>query len=346
MNRWNRKRKHWLDNHSRKLQKRKYKKKKRYSESREIRSTVRKKSSRITLVPPSVFSITDNTEETMKFYMEFADEINNSEHGTTFWVDSSHVEYVTVDALIYLIAILQNDKTNIRRKYYISGNYPLNENANKVYQESGFNNYVNSSIKKLPTPTEKMHIIGGVKNESEIARDFCIFVMNCLGISRVDVMPLQTILIELMSNVYHHAYEKHSFMAKRWYMYAEYVDDYIQCVFVDTGYGIAKTVRKNFREWIKQAIGFKPKDAKLIESAFNGDFRTATNQPFRGNGLNHVKNKVLSGLFDRFEVYSGGGMVGIEKNGDKAKMTTVDYKNTLYGTLFVFTIRKVQNDSN
>lgn len=72
-------------------------------------------------------------------------------------------------------------------------------------------------------------------------------------------------------------------------------NDRIRFIFVDTGFGIANTVKKNFKEKVQQlfgkmlGLGIAINDAQLIQSAFNGDFRTSTNQDNRGNGLVTVK---------------------------------------------------------
>ena len=341
MSRWKEKREKWLDYHSRKAQKNKKGKKKKSHYSKKshiVQSSTFGEDNRITLAPPENFSLLDNPEETMRFFKEFAKEIEKPRKDVLFYVDSSKVNHVTADALIFLIAILENDVTNRNKNYMFAGNYPCNKEANIVYQESGFNDYVRSKKKELPKETNRMRIVGGIKNDPDIARGICDFVISKLGKKRQEIMPLQTILIELMSNVYHHAYDKNSFMRKKWYLYAEYVDSHIQCIFVDTGFGIAKTVRKNFMEWIGNTLGVYTKDAALIESAFNGDFRTATKETYRGNGLNSVKNKVIEGPFLGFDVLSGKGHVSISKQSDSYKIQGTNYDTALYGTLYAFTI--------
>lgn len=340
MSNWKYKRKRWLDNKSRKIQKNKKgkHKKKHYSRPNVINKRIISEN-RIMLIPPVNFSLLENPEETMDFFRNFAKEIEKPRRGIFFYVDSSNVKHVTVDALIYLIAILENDVINRNKNYSFAGNYPIDREANAVYQESGFNNYVKSRTRELPKATNRMKIVGGMKNDSEIARSICDFVISNLGKKRQEIMSLQTILIELMSNVYHHAYDKNAFMRKKWYLYAEYTNGYIQCIFVDTGFGIAKTVRKNFMEWVGNTLGVYTKDAILIESAFNGDFRTATKEPNRGNGLNSVKKKVIEGPFASFDVLSGKGRVSISKLEESCSISGINYDNALYGTLYAFVIK-------
>ncbi len=341
---WKQKLKRWHDANSRKMQSHKKKKhgkgcfpKERPIVRREF-STPNSRTS-ITLKVPKIFSLTDNTEVTMGFFMEFIDEVKNKQYGKIFYIDSSEVETVTVDALIYLIAIMENDRINKEMHYVYGGNYPQNADAKKIYQESGFTSYVVSKGKKLPKSTDKMQIICGFKNDPDVAKQFCNFVMRTLDKQRSDIIPLQVVFIELMSNVYHHAYGNDHVMAKHWYIYAEHVADHVRFVFVDTGAGIARTVRKNFQEKIKGLLGMKVKDGDLLLSTFRGDFRTQTNEKNRGNGLSSVKDKVLSGPFKKFDVISGKGKCSINQEyNDAGCLERHNYNNNIYGTLFTFDV--------
>lgn len=77
----------------------------------------------------------------MRFISDLVSEIEIKEYKKTIYIDSSQVENVTVDALIYLIAIMKNDKINVEMNYLYAENLPFNEKAKKVYQESGFLDY-------------------------------------------------------------------------------------------------------------------------------------------------------------------------------------------------------------
>ena len=296
----------------------------------------RRKATKVTLMTPENFSLLNNTEETMRFFMYFIENVKSIEYGKEFFVDSSKVKKVTVDAIIYLIAIMYSPNTNIIMNYKYAGNFPKDEEARKIFHTSGFTNYVHSRAKMLPPSTGNMKIMSGLKNDPEVAKQCCLFVMDKLGKSREDVMPLQVVLIELMSNVYLHAYEKNSFMIKRWFIYAEHIDNCVRFVFADTGQGIAKTVRKNFSEIIKQFLGFSVKDEMLLESVFRGDFRTSTKEKHRGNGLKSVKERITNSIFSKFEVISGKGKCSILSSGEIS--SSLGYNNTIYGTLFTFEI--------
>ena len=348
MSKWNQKRKRWLDRRARLGNMRKRRHNKLYGSTASkpskpgastTRTTTKDKKPLVIQRPPINFSLINNPEETMSFFMDFKNEIDRNQYGTNFFVDSKKVELVTVDALIYLIAILQNDKHNNNLNFSFAGNYPENETAKKVYTECGFTDYVHSNMKTLPKSTERVRIISGINNSPESARELCDFVIDKLGKSRKDTVPIQKVLVELMSNVYYHAYEKNSFMAKRWYMYAELSGGCVKCIFVDTGFGIAKTARKNFGEKFKAFFGMKIDDSKIIESVFNGDFRTATNLKYRGNGLLAVRDNVRYDIFKGFEVFSGRGRCIIPKDDDSNEVISHCHKHSLYGTLYQFILR-------
>lgn len=121
-------------------------------------------------------------------------------------------------------------------------------------------------------------------------------------------------------------------------MYAEHIGKCVRFVFVDTGAGIARTVRRNFGEIIRGLFG-TVKDGDLLMSTFKGDFRTSTQQPNRGNGLQTVKMKVQKGPFTKFDVISGHGKCSIDASDcNQDSLMSVNYEETIYGTLYTFEV--------
>lgn len=202
--------KSWLDKRSRKLQNRKYHKRthSHTSTDKSLKSDIETKDNYIHTTNesrktvPSTFSFLDNTSETIDFFNEIVLEIKQRKFKNYFFIDSANVTSVTVDALIYQIAIMQNIKINYEMKYTFRGNLPQNIQSGAIYQESGFMSYVQSKIKKLPESTNKMKIISGTHNDPTIASSLCEFVMKKLNKQMTQILSLQKILIELMSNVY------------------------------------------------------------------------------------------------------------------------------------------------
>lgn len=334
----------WHDRHCKKLQQKKYHRK--HTKGVSFNSITPRytsplldydqKQNSLTEDVPSSFSFLYNTEETIDFFSNFIKDIKKKLYKNIFNINSQNVDNVTVDALIYLIAIMRNIKINSEMLYTFRGNLPNNKLCCDIYNECGFMSFVKSKSKQLPISTDKMKIITGTKNDSYIASTFCRFVMDKLNKTQVDTISLQKILIELMSNVYHHAYNNDELMRKNWYIYAEYIDNCVRFVFVDTGIGIARTVRKNFIEKIQRLIGTDTSDGDLIYSTLMGDFRTETNDDHRGNGLSGVRELATTGLFRNFTVISGSGQCSISNNSKNLKK--VDYNNKIYGTIFIFDV--------
>lgn len=180
-----------------------------------------------------------------------------------------------------------------------------------------------------------MQIVTGKKTDSVIASRICQFVIDKLGKDMVYTQFLYKAIIELMSNSVHHAYhDREEIMNPCWYLYAEYNNGKISFIFVDTGLGIATTVRKNFFE----KMNFRANDAELIESAFLGEFRTETGKHNRGLGLPALRQYVLGGKFTAFTVLSGSGTY--KYNNFINEFETNSFINKVYGTIYVFEIEE------
>ena len=346
MSRWKLKCKLWRDRHSRALYKRRNSQR---LQKKTVKILYENGGRRVIITVPKVFSFVKNTEGTMQFIEQFKKIVVESEKRTHIHVDSRSVKVVSVDALIYLLASIDNSKEFKQHTY--TGSFPKNKTARRTYIESGFIKYVQTySIKnsQIPQPTRKMRIERGMKNDSTVIKDICDFVRNTLGFESIkSTAGLYTMLIELLSNAVLHAYESESFLKGKWYIYAEQVHDYVRLVFADTGRGIPETVRKTFSEKVASIIkkvlpiNNNLKDGLLIESALLGEFRTNTKERHRGNGLDTVRRIVTSGGIRGFEVISGHGRCSINSNigtGSTKNIKVEGYAHKMYGTLYVFDI--------
>ncbi len=281
---------------------------------------------------PEIFSYIYNTDETAGMFVGVIEEINRGIYGRRFFFDSSSVENVTTEVLVYIIAIICNMKFNKIKQYSFAGNLPKNESAKKVFEESGFYKFVQTRNRKLPSNSQKMQIVSGKKTDSVIAGQICKFVMDKLDKDKVYTQFIYKTIVELMSNVVHHAYhDKEEIMYPCWYLYSEYDKDKVRFIFVDTGLGIATTVRKKIYENIKFIVG----DADLIESSFAGENRTETRQHNRGLGLPALKEYVIDGKFSSFFVISGSGGYKYISQG---KFEKVNLRNKIYGTIYILEV--------
>ena len=286
---------------------------------------------------PREFSFFCNLDETVKYFSDTIYNLRNGGYRKRFILDSRKVTLVTTDVIMYLIALMRNVRANRINQYTFIGYYPNDKNAKKIYEESGLNNFVKSKSRRLPPNSEKMQIISGKNNSAIDAKKMCEFVMQKLSVNRLYTQELYGLLIEMMSNVYYHAYTNDELMKPEWYMYAEHVDNCVRFVFVDTGMGIARTVKRNS---IYEKVVAKLKcdnDSKLIKSAFDGAFRTSTGQTNRGRGLPSFKEFAQSRKCKDFRVISGSGFCKISD--DKKQLERLELKNKIYGTIYIFTFK-------
>lgn len=281
---------------------------------------------------PRVFSFLRNTSETIDMFYDIIEEINRGVYRRRFFFDSEDVQDITTDVLLYMVSIIRNIKQNKSKQYTFVGNLPKNEQAKRIFQESGLYKYVQTKSNDLPRNNEKMQIVTGSKTDSVLASEICKFVMKKFDVDKGYTNYLYKTLIELMSNTVHHAYNyKEEIMFPCWYLYAEYDNSTIRFVFVDTGLGIATTVRKKFYEKIVK------KDSELIKSAFDGEFRTETKKDYRGLGLPALKEYAEYGYFSSFYVLSGSGEYKYNNNG---MFTICDYFKKINGTIYIFEMVK------
>lgn len=338
------KRKLWLDRHSRKIQRLKTKtkqlKKRNGLEIYYFNNLAHiKKLSKsippeyINLEAPSTFSFKSACEETSEFFQGIIDKRDSVNTKTVFHIDFSRVSNLSVDALMYLIALMYDTYTCDKEdNINFAGNFPSNEDALEIFKASGFTKYVNLRKTEIKPSSDSIQIANGTKTDSKLVGEICEYIHNNSKLTRVDTIPLYNLIIELMNNTVHHAYGKDyrsNYSKNSWYLFSEKREDSIVFVFLDTGLGIPSTV---YKKW-KEKINFTIQDSFLIKSALEGEKRTQTNLKNRGRGLPQILECCKSGLIDNAYVYSGKGYCTINKI-DNGEINTIEMKNSIFGTLF------------
>lgn len=283
------------------------------------------------LIAPLVFCLVDNTNEVLKFFESAHKKIEECGVNEKVFIDTFHVETVSADAIMYLIALIKNVRRVKGLGIKFEGNMPQCETARNFIIQAGFYGYVQPRREeKRPkvSASKQIQIQNGKDSDPELAGQICNFV-NRFGESGMTATKrLYATIMELMLNTRQHAYKESGKMIDNWYIYAENTEEYVQFVFLDTGEGIPRTVSKKLTESMQDR--FKNNDAKYIKSALLGDFRTETKKPNRGLGLPSIFEDALKGnLFD-VHVISNKGKCSIQ--GEEIHETILSA--TLTGTLF------------
>lgn len=294
---------------------------------------------------PSRFSLIENTVETVNFFSNVFDEINKSYLKSWIAFDMGDTEYVTPDAIMYLIAILRNSRKIKTLKIKCSGNIPNNKEAADLINRIGFYDYVKAiSIPLKSRDVDRIQILEGYESNGQVTSTICDFVCEKLNSNSIlSTKRLYPMLVELMTNVKQHAYgDKLGSMNPKWYIYVENHEEVIKFIFLDTGLGIPNTIRKNWIERIKDIFGKiigEVDDASYMEAALKGEFRTETKQGYRGKGLPEIYNAILNeqSRLCELTLLSGHGMCMVE-NDQVIHKKYVD--GSFDGTMFVWSYKK------
>ena len=293
------------------------------------------KEKRVEFKVPLNFSFIDNPEETVQFFNGIIRFITNSQNfGKRIYIDISRITNLTIDALMYLLAIVNNMNENFRNKFSFSGNEPSSPEICKLFKESGFYSFVKRiGNTPLSQNADTVQIVSGNNSNPEVPKQLIDFIISKTNLTKIDLKFLHVIMVELMANTHKHAYNN-SVLLPSWYCFAEYKKDEnkVAFTFMDTGEGIPSTVRKNFGE--KLDILKLKGESKYVISALNGDFRTSTAMHYRGQGLPKVRKFCSDEKISDFRIIT---------NKADVRCLPQDYRSSdmelpLRGTLFYWTI--------
>lgn len=281
---------------------------------------------------PLNFSIVNNSEETSAFFNKIISFITDKRNfGKSIFIDVSQISQLTIDALMYLLAIVNNLCENFKDRYSFSGNAPADTRVRKLFSESGFYHFVRrQGGDPLTKNNDTLQIVSGENCDTNLAKRLSDFVCEKAGVGKRCCSFLYNMIIELMSNTHKHAYpEGKQILYSRWYCFAEYdKQNTISFSFMDTGAGIPSTVKKKFAERI-DILGIKG-EHRYVVSALDGEFRTATRKGYRGKGLPKIREFCSAQKIKNLHILANRADVVVCKQGYSSKDIAVPLCGTLY----------------
>lgn len=293
---------------------------------------------------PKNFSLINNPDEVSGFFNEVKSYIvSRKNKKVSVYFNLFEVEEVTIDAIIYLLALIKNLQSYGLTRRHFQGNLPQNQKASEMFKESGFLSFVSSNISSINANADKITIKTGRSNDSNVLKEICEFIINKSGCTRKDTKFLYVLMAEMMYNTYEHAYEDKTLAPKNWYIFVECDDKVAKITFVDTGLGIPRTMRKNFGEKL-----FAVSPDKLVLSALKGEFRSQTKLPYRNNGLPTIKSYVDKEMITKLYLITNKAYCfGTYKNGQVDIDANV-LQNAIMGTMFYWEVpfSKLRGDVN
>ncbi len=291
---------------------------------------------------PENFSIINNPNETVAFFNKIYGKIDENPQNVKFYLDMSYVKQITVDALIYLIALIKNIRQMSTKILSVGGNMPKNYQCRVLVSESGFLDHVQTTNISTKYNNNKIRIRSGGKFEPRIIKEVIDFIREDEKALAINTKSLYTLIGEIMNNSIHHAYDGGEEYEQKWLIFVEKTDFIYKFTLLDTGLGIPVTVNKKF------IFDNFSSDCNLLKSALEGTkLRTQTKQLYRGKGLPEIRQQVLDGLINTMSIISCKASCKLLER-DKF-IEDNDLNSSLRGTLYYWEIKKneeVQNDYN
>lgn len=281
---------------------------------------------------PLNFSIIDNSEETVSFFNSIIKFIVDKRNfGKSLFVDISKVSSLTIDALMYLLAIVNNLESNFKNKYVFSGNAPDNQEVRKLFAESGFYQFVKyQGTNPISKNENTLQIVSGEDCDTDLAKRLSDFVCEKASVDKRACSFLYNMMIELMSNTHRHAYpHSTSILYPRWYCFAKYDGKrMVSFSFMDVGVGIPTTVKKSFSEKI-DFLGLQGEHTYVV-SALKGDFRTSTRKGYRGKGLPKIREFAQARKIENLHIIANKADVIVRKDSYSSDDINLPLRGTLY----------------
>ena len=337
MKKYSKKHNEWLEKRNKKIlknnSKRSRKKKRKNKYSYDSIEDLYGKKTKIKIIEklltvPKYFSIIDNTDETIAYFNKVIHYFKSKNYRTNaLFFDVEEVEYITIDAIMYLLAIIyniNNSKNNILR---VSGNLPKKDDIKDKFIKSGFLKILRN--KDINILNDNQGILYGNNVSGDSVGKIMELSKKYLG-GEKSINFLYNIIIELMENTVSHAYIK-SYFVNSWYLYATCHNNIISITFIDTGLGIPETIYKKLYEKIVDIMNIK--NTKYILSALQGEFRTETKQNYRGKGLPEIFEYYKKNKIKNLKIISCYEKIDTDKN-DYA----LNLNEYLHGTVFYWEI--------
>jgi hypothetical protein len=251
---------------------------------------------------PAVFSLIRNADSMIEFF----NEVRAVATRRNVYVDLSKVTVLTPDAIATLLATIHHCRIGGAQ---ISGNVPLNVEAEQMLNDSGFRTYVrNSPTFQYVTPKghiEKRTISGETfqnKFDQYLAERLIEFATSKLSGTRQPHRPSFSVFCEAMLNTFNHA-AKSEHLHEPWWA-SVYFDSTRQraCfTFIDQGVGIFRSHRFTRRLNLLRSL-YMLNPGEILKLLFHGEIPSTTRLPGRGNGIPGMCDHCKAGRIKQFMV--------------------------------------------
>ena len=292
----------------------------------EIRREVAQKKY-INKVAPKNFSIIDNTKEFLAYINECRNLLHHKEKVAFNIAD---VDNISSDAIAVLVAC--TNSSSFKGEYgQILGNAPRSPSLNRLFCESGFYRFVNSSrdMRAFKTGNNSiLHKESHIRVRSDIAKDVSLYGVRHVYGNEKPIPELYENLVESMSNTNNHACRNTEDKIK-WWLYAYNTPNRTtEYTFIDLGVGIFDSLP--VRKYKKLAIDMGlAHNVNLVDDLLAGKIksREILDNDIRGKGIPQIAYNSKSKVFKRAFIISNDVKIDLKTN--LAEKLNDDFHGTL-----------------
>jgi anti-anti-sigma regulatory factor len=228
------------------------------------------------------------------------------------FIDLSGVTRITPDAIALLLAIVRQLE---KRRLHVSGNYPDEPSATETIRESGFNDYLKTSMR--PSGSKKGAIVRqdlsqhSKDADGQYARKLIDFA-EADGQNRLRLKVAYAHLVECMGNTHQHA-GAHPGEQTWWAAVFRDTRRHCDCfTFVDMGIGIFNSAELSIRLKMYKFTGFGRQ--KILKELLEGKIPSSTGKAYRGRGLPSIYQSCIQQKVRRLVIVTNDVFADAERN--------------------------------
>lgn len=298
---------------------------------------------------PKVFSLmgAEPHQELTKFLRSLRKEATRH---AKLVINFKHTELTHSCGTLLFVSELDRLTRALGNRCEIGCTYPKHEKVEKVFQQVGLLKLLKKSHRLEVTEADRdvyhWRFATGVEVDP-IQADPIL-----KGIKEQIPKTFRKIVVgveEAMDNSVHHAYIENrddrlsgnpEADARRWWLFAEVLDDWLHVNFCDLGIGIPRSLPRRWAEeagdLVRLTMTRGKKDVRMIRRAFEVG-RTRTEQDHRGKGLKNIATAArdLGGLLT---VHSNSGCVRFDYRNDREQTHEASHKRSILGTVVQWSI--------
>ncbi|MDE2645387.1 MAG: hypothetical protein OXI05_06070 [Bacteroidota bacterium] len=275
----------------------------------------RRKDSRVKA--PALFSLTENTDETIRFFTKLEGALTETPEDKIVFIDLGSVTKMTPEVIVVLISRIE-EETLVPQLY---GNAPQNDVARNMLASSGFYDFVTSQTRVRNPKRGVIEKCGDRIVDPEKAAQLIDQVRESFQMSLKQEDGHQATAIECMTNTREHASgNKNRKGEKKWWfsVYCDSENKVVQFAFVDLGIGIFASLERRKMPWsgseMRSDLLKKLLANQTGDNGLSPRKRTSTGKGHRGRGLPNIANRNREGQTRRLRIISNNVFADVEKS--------------------------------